>query len=60
MYGWSVSHCLPAAMVEPDSAAIGTAIRPQAVRLMSEEAGFGSCEVQPIDNDLFRFYLLRA
>lgn len=59
MYGWSVSHCLPVAMGEQPSEAIGTAIRPDVVARCAREAGFGSCEVQPIDNDLFRFYLLR-
>ncbi|MDD9968511.1 MAG: class I SAM-dependent methyltransferase [Myxococcales bacterium] len=59
MYGWSVSHCLPAAMVDPNSEAIGTAIRPDRVRHMAREAGYGRCEVQPIDNQLFRFFLLQ-
>ena len=31
MYGWSVTHCLPAAMAEPGSAALGTALRPATV-----------------------------
>jgi len=59
MYGWSVSHCLPAARCEDGSAAIGTAIRPATVRHCARQAGFASCEVVEIDNDLFRLYRLR-
>ena len=58
MYGWSVSHCLPVAMSESPSAAIGTAIRPGVVRDCATQAGFASVEVLPIENDLFRFYRL--
>ena len=29
MYGWSVSHCLPATMAEQPSAALGTVLRPE-------------------------------
>ena len=60
MYGWSVSHCLPVAMSEQPSAAIGTAIRPDVVRTCARDAGFTTCEVLPIENDLFRFYLLTS
>jgi 2-polyprenyl-3-methyl-5-hydroxy-6-metoxy-1,4-benzoquinol methylase len=59
MYGWSVVHCLPAAMVEQPSEAIGTAIRPETVQRCAREAGFASCEVLAIDNPLFRFYRMR-
>lgn len=59
MYGWSVSHCLPASMCEAPSAALGTAIRPDMVKRLAREAGFASCDEQPIDNDLFRFYVMR-
>jgi hypothetical protein len=60
MYGWSIAHCLPVAMVEQPSEAIGTAIRPDIVRRCAAGAGLGRCEVLPIDNPLFRFYRLRA
>ena len=59
MYGWSVVHCLPAAMVEQPSEAIGTAIRPETVRRCAREAGFARCEELAIDNPLFRFYRMR-
>lgn len=59
MYGWSVSHCLPASRVEADSAALGTALRPSTVRDLGAKAGFGQFETLPIENDFFRFYLLR-
>ena len=37
----------------------GTVIRPDTVRRYAREAGFSSCEVLPIENDFWRFYLLR-
>ena len=37
----------------------GTVIRPATVQRYAEEAGFSSCEVLPIENDFWRFYLLR-
>jgi 2-polyprenyl-3-methyl-5-hydroxy-6-metoxy-1,4-benzoquinol methylase len=60
MYGWSIVHCLPVSMIEQPSEAIGTAIRPATVRRCASEAGFTRCEVLDIDNQLFRFYRLRA
>jgi len=58
MYGWSVSHCLPVAMADTPTAAIGTAIRPEIVERCARDAGFAGARVLPIDNDLFRFYRL--
>ena len=60
MYGWSIVHCLPAAMAEQPSAAIGTVIREDDVRALAAEAGFSSVEVLPIDGGFFRLYELRA
>lgn len=56
MYGWSVNHCLPAAMAEQPSAGLGTVLRADAVRQLAEEAGFGTCVELAIENDFFRFY----
>lgn len=58
MYGWSVSHCLPAAMADQPSAAIGTAIRPATVAELAESAGFTACEVVDVDGGFFRIYRL--
>jgi hypothetical protein len=58
-YGWSLIHCLPASMIEPDSAATGTVIRPSTVRAYAEAAGFSSVEVLPVESIAFRVYLLR-
>jgi len=58
-YGFSVFHCLPVGMVGKGAAGTGTVIRPATVRRYAEEAGFSSCEVLPIENDFWRFYLLR-
>jgi 2-polyprenyl-3-methyl-5-hydroxy-6-metoxy-1,4-benzoquinol methylase len=56
MYGWSIVHCLPVAMTETPSAAIGTAIRPETVMTCAASAGFTRVEVLPIDSAFFRFY----
>ena len=60
MYGWSITHCLPAAMAEQPSAAIGTAIREEAVRKLAGEAGFGRVDVLDVDGGFFRIYALRV
>jgi 2-polyprenyl-3-methyl-5-hydroxy-6-metoxy-1,4-benzoquinol methylase len=57
-YGWSALHCLAAALVDPDSAATGTVIRPATVRRYAHEAGFNRCTVLPIEHDFWRFYRL--
>jgi 2-polyprenyl-3-methyl-5-hydroxy-6-metoxy-1,4-benzoquinol methylase len=58
-YGFSVFHCLPVGMVGEGAAGTGTVIRPETVRRYADEAGFSSCEVMPIENDFWRFYLLK-
>jgi 2-polyprenyl-3-methyl-5-hydroxy-6-metoxy-1,4-benzoquinol methylase len=58
-YGFSVFHCLPVGMVGEGAAGTGTVIRAETVRRYADEAGFSSCEVLPIENDFWRFYLLR-
>jgi 2-polyprenyl-3-methyl-5-hydroxy-6-metoxy-1,4-benzoquinol methylase len=60
MYGWSITHCLPAVRAEQPSAAIGTVIREDTVRTLASEAGFASCEVLPVDGGFFRIYRLTA
>ncbi len=59
MYGWSITHCLPAAMAEKPSAAIGTVIREDTVRDLARQAGFGRVDVLPLDGGFFRLYALR-
>jgi 2-polyprenyl-3-methyl-5-hydroxy-6-metoxy-1,4-benzoquinol methylase len=59
MYGWSITHCLPAAMAEQPSAAIGTVIREGTVRDLATQAGFGAVEVLDTDGGFFRLYALR-
>jgi 2-polyprenyl-3-methyl-5-hydroxy-6-metoxy-1,4-benzoquinol methylase len=58
-YGFSVFHCLPVGMIGEGAAGTGTVIRADTVRRYAEEAGFASCEVLPVENDFWRFYLLR-
>lgn len=59
MYGWSITHCLPASMAEQPSAAIGTVIREDTVRTLAQQAGFGQFEVLDVDGGFFRLYALR-
>lgn len=58
MYGWSVTHCLPASRAEQPSAAIGTAIRAGTVAQLAAEAGFARCDVVDVDAGFFRLYRL--
>ena len=58
-YGFSVFHCLPVGMMGDGAAGTGTVMRSATVRRYSDDAGFSSCEVVPIENDFWRFYLLR-
>lgn len=58
MYGWSALHCLPVGMVDADSAATGTVMRPGRLRQYAREAGFADIEVLPVEADFWRFYRL--
>jgi 2-polyprenyl-3-methyl-5-hydroxy-6-metoxy-1,4-benzoquinol methylase len=58
-YGFSIFHCLPVGMVGEGAAGTGTVIRADDVRRYADGAGFSTCEVLPIENDFWRFYLLR-
>jgi 2-polyprenyl-3-methyl-5-hydroxy-6-metoxy-1,4-benzoquinol methylase len=58
-YGFSLFHCLPVGMVGEGAAGTGTVMRPATVLRYAAEAGFSSCEILPIANDFWRFYLLR-
>ena len=60
MYGWSIVHCLPVAMAEQPSAAIGTVIRADTVRALAAAAGLPRVEVVPVDGGFFQLYRLRA
>jgi 2-polyprenyl-3-methyl-5-hydroxy-6-metoxy-1,4-benzoquinol methylase len=59
MYGWSITHCLPAALADEPSAAIGTVIREDTVRALAQQAGFGRIDVLDVDGGFFRLYALR-
>ena len=46
MYGFSVVHCLPVGRADAkDSAATGTAMRPDTLRAYARDAGFSRVEV---------------
>ena len=59
MYGWSIVHCLPVAMSESPSDAIGTVIRSDTIRALAAAAGFGSVDVLPVNAGFFRIYRLQ-
>ena len=56
-YGFSTTVCQPGSLAD-GGVGTGAVIRPATVRRYAEEAGFASCEIADIDNDLFRFYVL--
>jgi 2-polyprenyl-3-methyl-5-hydroxy-6-metoxy-1,4-benzoquinol methylase len=58
-YGFSILHCLPVGMIGDGAAGTGTVMRPATVETYAREAGFTSVEVAPIENDFWRFYVLR-
>ena len=58
MYGFSVVHCLAVSREDAESAATGTAMRPDTLRAYARDAGFGHVEVLAIPNDFWRFYRL--
>jgi SAM-dependent methyltransferase len=59
MYGWSITHCLPAALTEEGSAGTGTVLREETVRELALRAGFSAVEVLDVDGGFFRLYALR-
>ena len=59
MYGWSVTACLPNGRAEYPSAATGTVLRTPVLEGYARKAGFAGVEVLPIENDFFKFYLLK-
>lgn len=58
MYGWSVTHCLPASLADTASAGLGTVLRADTVHALARRAGFSVVEELPVENDFFRFYRL--
>jgi hypothetical protein len=58
MYGWSVTHCLPASLADAPSAGLGTVLRSSTVHALAGTAGYRSSRELPVDNDFFRFYRL--
>jgi SAM-dependent methyltransferase len=60
MYGWSVTHCLPASLADTPSEGLGTVLRASTVGRLAAEAGFVACAELPVHNDFLRFYRLTA
>jgi SAM-dependent methyltransferase len=58
-YGFSILHCLPVGMVGDAAAGTGTVMRTTTVERLAREAGFSDFAVAPIENDFWRFYVLR-
>jgi len=59
MYGFSLFHCLPAAMVGRPSAATGAVMRKETLKRYALEAGFRDVEILTIEHPFLRFYLLQ-
>ncbi|HEX2052242.1 MAG TPA: methyltransferase domain-containing protein [Actinomycetota bacterium] len=59
MYGWSITHCLPAAMADQPSAGLGTVLRAPMVQELGEAAGFRSVETLDVDAGFFQLHILR-
>jgi 2-polyprenyl-3-methyl-5-hydroxy-6-metoxy-1,4-benzoquinol methylase len=57
-YGFSVLHCLPVGLVGDNAAGTGTVMRPNTMRRYAVDAGFAACEILPIQDRFWRFYLL--
>ena len=60
LYGISLVHCLPVAMAEQPSAAIGTVMRPHVLRDLARQAGFRDVEILPIEDAWSMYYRLRV
>lgn len=60
MYGFSIMHCLPVAMVDQPSAATGTVMRAETLRDYAKQAGFSRVDQLPVEHVFFRFYQLIA
>ena len=58
-YGFSILHCLPVGMIGEGAAGTGTVMRRSTVEEYARSAGFAHFEVAPIENDFWRFYVLR-
>lgn len=59
-FGWSILHCLAATLAEDPVEAHGTILRAPTMLRWAREAGYADSEVLDIDNDFWRFYLLRG
>ena len=58
MFGWSVTHCLPASREEQPSEALGTVLRADVLRDLARRAGFADVEVLEGGNAFLRLYWL--
>lgn len=59
MYGFSLICCLPDGRNAAESVATGTVMRQPTFERYAADAGFSAVDVLPIENDFFRFYLLK-
>lgn len=57
-YNFSTLHCLPQALVFPNSSGTGAVISPSTVTRYASEAGFSHCQILPVEHGLFRLYRL--
>ena len=60
MYGYSLMCCLGDGLSHQPSVGTGTVMRAETFSGYARDAGFSAVEVLPIEDDFFRFYLLRT
>jgi hypothetical protein len=59
LFGYSITTCLPSALADDPSAAIGTVIRESTMRELARDAGFSGFErFDEPELDMLRFYRL--
>ncbi len=59
LYGYSLMCCLGDGLSQGPSVGTGTVMRPGTFAGYAVDAGFAGVDVLPIEDDFFRFYLLR-
>ncbi len=57
-YATSVLHCLPVSRTDSGAGGTGTVLRPDAVRSLAREAGFGDVRELPVGDRFHRLYRL--
>ena len=54
-----VVYCLPTAMADQPSAAMGAVVDTETVFALATEAGFQQTQIAPIEHEMLRFFAMR-